>query len=68
MDYERMAQKNTLKLERYQDKVDNLKKHVSNNPKDYQSVIALHVTNSALLTKQREVSVLNYQAQIEKYR
>lgn len=61
-------QRNEAKQKRLEQKIKNLAKQVKNFPKDWQAVVRLLLAKSDLVKQKQQVSTLQYQIEINKYR
>lgn len=68
MNYSSMLEKNLSKLDKLNSRATELQRQVLEHPSDYQAVIALQTTKSEILNFTQKVSVLKYQAEIQKYK
>lgn len=56
------------KLEKLKNQKANLEEHLESAPRDYEAVIKSLILNSDILQLEKELDILNYQAEIDKYR
>ena len=68
MNYSSILEKNLSKLDKLKSRATELQRQVLEHPSDYQAVIALQTTKSEILNLAQKVSVLKYQAEIQKYK
>lgn len=61
-------ERNEAKQKRLEQKIKNLAKQVKNFPKDWQAVVRLLLAKSDLVKQKQQVSTLQYQIEINKYR
>lgn len=68
MDYQKMTKSSKRYIDKKERALTRLENHLENHPKDYQSKISLLLNKSQLEKERRNLSMLEYQAKIQRYR